>query len=136
MPKATDFKLPKSLATCADLLYETQQERYALQRAVDTLSAREAALREHLIQHLPKSDATGVAGKTARVTIVTKQVVSVTDFPAYFDFVVRSYKKNPGALALIQRRVGDAAVKELWAAQKDVPGVTPLNVPTVSVTKV
>lgn len=133
---SSEFKLPKSLAACADLLYETQQRRYALQREADKLSDNEAALREHLIKNLPKSEATGVAGKSARVTIVTKQVVSVTDFNAYFEYVTKAYKKNPGAIALIQKRVGDAAVKELWAAHKNVPGVAPLNVPTVSVTKV
>lgn len=130
------IKLPKTLAACADLLYNTRVARYELAKQLDAMKATEAALTERLIQELPKSSATGVAGKAARVSVVLKTVVKTDDFDAVLAYVVKNYKKNPGTAALIQRRVGDAAVREMWNAGKEVPGVSPMDVPVLSVNKV
>ena len=130
------FKLPKSLAACADALYTTRAERLQLNKEVEALAAREALLREHLITNLPKSQATGVSGKVANAKIETSIVVRVEDWDAFHAYLRKETARNPGAWALMQKRVGDAAVKELWAAGKTVPGLQPLRVPVVSCTKV
>lgn len=129
------IKLPKTLAACADRLYEVRQLRLIKEREADAFIKEETALREHLIQNLPKSQATGVSGKTARVSILSKTVVQITDWDAYYGHIVKNYKKNPGIFALLQKRAGDAAVKEVWADGKEVPGATPMEVPTVSLNK-
>ncbi len=122
-------KLPKTLAACADEYYTVMQERLKLQRQVDELKKRETLLAEHLIQNLPKSDATGVAGKLARVTVVNKIRPEVEDWDALYGYIVKQSKKDPGVWALLQRRVGDAAVQEVWNAGKEVPGVKPFTYP-------
>lgn len=127
--------LPKTLAACADQLFIIRTERLKLQQSVAALEARESALREHLIKNLPKSQASGIAGKLARVSVVTKTVVQVTDWDALNAYVLKNGKKNPGVFALYQRRVGDAAVREMWAAGKEVPGTAPLDVPVISMNK-
>jgi hypothetical protein len=131
-----EFKIPKQLAVCADLLYTTRQERLALSKQVQELEARESSLREHLIQNLPKSQALGITGKFANATIETKEVVSVTDWDALYDYIVKSVKKDPGAWSLLQRRVGDASIKALWASNVKVPGVEKMLIPQVSLRKV
>ena len=67
-------KLPKSLAACADLLYETRQSRLKEKKVIDEFSALETALKERLINELPKGEASGIAGRVARVSINTKNV--------------------------------------------------------------
>lgn len=135
--KAPAFKIPSSLAVCADLLYTTQQTRFAMQKEVDALQARETALREHLINTLPKSDATGVSGKIAHACVDTKTVVQVKDWDKFYKNLIKEYaKEGLAAFTLLQKRVGDAAVKERWEAGKKVPGVEPFNVPVVSITKI
>ncbi len=57
-------KLPKSLAMCADLLYTTQQQRFALNKEAEKLQAIEVALRQHLIDTLPKGEASGTNPNT------------------------------------------------------------------------
>lgn len=132
-----EFTPPRSLAVCADLLYTLQQERYALQKSVDALEVKEGVLRKHLIEKLPKSDATGVAGKVARVNIEVKTTVKVIDWDAYYANIVKDYKKlGPAAFTLLQKRVGDSAVKDMWEAGKAVPGAEPYRVPVVSIHKV
>ena len=74
MATAAPVKFPKTLGACADRVYELRAKRLAAQKDVDAIEAEEKALKEHIINTLPKSETTGVAGKVARVTVVTKQV--------------------------------------------------------------
>lgn len=127
----TTFKPPKSLGACADRLYELRQQRLTVQKEVDKLAAEEAALREHIINTLPKSEASGIAGKLARVTVVTKQVPQVKDWDAFYKFV-----KKTGSFDLLQRRLTDQAIKERWEAGKEVPGVEHFNAVSISLNKV
>ena len=132
----TGFKMPKTLAHCADLLYKTQQERYAVQKKVKEMEAIESAIKERIIQELPKSDATGIAGKLARVYVENKTVVKITDFAAYIADVAAKMKKDPGAMALLQKRVGETAVKEVWESGKTLKGIEGMEVPVVRMNKV
>lgn len=127
----TTFKPPKNLGACADRLYELRQQRLTVQKEVDKLAAEEAALREHIINTLPKSEASGIAGKLARVTVVTKQVPQVKDWDAFYKFV-----KKTGSFDLLQRRLTDQAIKERWEAGKEVPGVEHFNAVSISLNKV
>lgn len=125
------FKFPKALGACADRLYELRQKRLEEQKKVDLIEAEEKALKEHIIQNLPKSEASGVAGKLARVTVVTKEIPQVEDWDAFYKYV-----KKTGNFDLLQRRLTDAAVKERWEAGKEIPGVKHFQVVSVSINKV
>ncbi len=136
MAKDPSFKMPKTLAACADLLYTTREARYALKKQVEALEANETELREYIIQNLPKSNATGIAGKVARVTVSNKIVAQVADWEKLYEFIVKSYKKNPGVFSLLQRRLGEKTAKEMLDAGKAPPGVKAIEVPVVSLNKV
>lgn len=125
------FKFPPKLGACADLLYKLREKRLEEQKKVDLIEEEEKALKEHLIQTLPKSEANGVAGKVARVSIVGKAVPRVADWDKFYKHI-----KKTGAFELMQRRVSDTAVQERWDAGKPVPGVESFNVTTVSINKV
>lgn len=125
------FKFPKQLGACADKLYELRQKRLEQQKVVDAIEAEEKALKEHIINTLPKSEASGVAGKLARVTVVTKEVPQVEDWDAFYKFV-----KKTGQFDLMQRRLTDAAIKERWENGKEIPGVKHFQAVTVSINKV
>lgn len=124
------YKFPKALGACADKLYQLRALRLAEQKKVDAIEAEESALREHIISTLPKSEASGVAGKVARVAVLTKTVAQVQDWDALYKYVARTKQFD-----LLQRRVSDAAVKARWEDGKAVPGVDKFNAVTVSVTK-
>jgi hypothetical protein len=128
-----EFKPPKSLATCADMLYKLREERYALNKQVDALQEKETALREYLINNLPKSSATGISGKLATVKVELKRIVQVEDWDKLQKYIIKNASK--GSFALLQRRVNATAVEEIWADKKTVPGCVPFSVPVVSVTK-
>lgn len=125
------FKFPKTMGACADRLYQVRELRLAEQKKVDEIEAEEKALKEHIIQNLPKSDASGVAGKIARVSVVTKIIPQVEDWDKFYAHI-----KKKGEFDLLQRRVSDTAVKERWDSGKQVPGVKTFNALTVSINKV
>lgn len=130
-PKLDPFKLPKSLAQCADLLYLTRQDRLAIQKVVEELEKRESMLKEEIIAKLPVSQATGIAGAVARATIVPKTIPRATDWAEIFKYV-----KKTDAFDLVQRRLSDAAVNERWDHGIEIPGVERFNTKTVSLNKV
>jgi hypothetical protein len=131
--KTTEFEIPSSLAAAADLFYKTREERLALQKEVNAIEEREKILKDHLVRSIPKSEATGIAGKLVRVSVVTKSVPQVEDWDAFYAYIVKTRKK--GGFALLNKAVNSASVKEIWDAGKDVPGVTPFNKVELSVNK-
>lgn len=126
-----EFVIPESLALCADLLYTTREERLKIDKVVEELKSREAQLREHLINNLPKSDASGVSGAVASATIKQKEEPVVEDWDSLYKYISRHK-----AWDLLQRRVSGPAVKARWEDKKVVPGVGMIIVPSISLTKV
>ena len=121
--------LPASDAAKADLLYKTRQKRLEVQKKVDELQRLETALKEHFINSLPK-DTSGVAGRVARVQTSPKDVPRVADWDKFYAFV-----KRKGAFYMLQRRLSEPAIKEVWDAKKEVPGVDRFKTVSVSCTK-
>jgi hypothetical protein len=131
MATEVKYKFPKALGACADKLFELRNKRLVEQKKVDLIAAEESALREHIINTLPKSEASGVAGKLARVTVVTKSVPQVKDWAAFYKYV-----KKTGSFDLMQKRLTDTAIKERWEAGKEIPGVVHFDAVSVSINKV
>jgi len=131
--KAKKQSIPKSLAAAADLYYAKREERLALQRQVDALQEFENEIKDHLINSIPKSDATGISGKVCRVSVVTKPKPIVEDWDAFYAHVAKNRSK--GAFALMNRALNAKAVQDVWDAGKQVPGVGTFNAVTLSVNK-
>ena len=129
-PKKEVFKIPKTTGECADLLYEVKAKRLAMQKQVEVLEENEKALKDHIIQTLPKSNASGVAGKVARVSVYSEDIPQVEDWDAFYAFV----KKND-AFELLQRRVATMAVTERLEAKQKIPGVKIFQAKKVSLNK-
>jgi hypothetical protein len=123
-------KWPTSIGACADLLFEIREQRLSQQKLVDELAAKETALKEHVIQSLPKGD-TGAAGRHHKVAVITKVVPRVEDWTKFYAYIAKTKRFD-----LMQRRVTDTAVQEMWDSKKQVPGVVPFQAVSVSLTKV
>lgn len=137
---ATTPALPKSLAACADMLYSTREKRLALAKQVDALQAQETSLREYLINNLPKSNATGVAGKLVRVSIEDKVVYSVDmehgGWESVRAYITKHQKKNPGVWGLLNKALNQATAKEMIESGAKVDGIKSMHVPVISMNKV
>lgn len=112
-----------------DLLYTTRAARYVVQNQIKKMEALEGAIEQYFIEKLDK-DSSGLSGKVARVQIETKTIPVVEDWPALYKHI-----KKTGEFELLQRRLGEGAIKERWEAKKRVPGVGRFNAKKVSCTK-
>ena len=121
---------PKSFGACADMLFDLKEKRLAAQKIVEEFAEQEKALKEHIIQGLPKGD-TGAIGKHHKVTVITKQIPQVRDWDAFYKYVSRTK-----SFELLQRRLSESAVNERLEAGKTVAGVEMFQAVTVSLTKV
>jgi hypothetical protein len=128
--KKAAFKIPKTLAECADLLYEIKAKRAAKQKEADEFKKQESELNEHLINNLPKGKATGVVGRLAKAIIDTEDVPTVADWDKLYAYIAKNK-----AFDLLQRRVSSTAVEERWEAKKEVPGIKKFKRVFVSLTK-
>lgn len=124
-------KLPKTLAQTADAAYALRDARLLLQRVVDLMQKDETALKEHLIQNLPKSQASGVSGKFANAKIEKVDEPTISDRAK-----LQAYLKKSGEFDLVSMRVNAKAVRERWDNKKKVPGVDAFTVVKVSLTKI
>lgn len=124
------MKLPKTLGEAADLLYKTKEKRLAAQKVVEQLADEETALKEHIIKTLPKSKASGVAGKVARVSTYNEEVNQVEDWDKFYTYV---HKHK--AYELLQRRVSNQAVEERLEAGEKLPGFKKFTIVKVSLNK-
>ncbi len=129
--KRPGFKLPKTIGACADAAYSLRMERLAAQKIVDSIKAEETQVREYIIQNLPKSESTGVAGKLARVTVMNDDVPQVDDWAKLYAHI-----KKTGDFDLLQRRVSNEAVQERWDNGKQIPGVKVFHAVKLSLNKV
>jgi hypothetical protein len=124
-----EFVLPPTAAECADLLYKARERRLELDHESERVKGLESKLQDWFITNLSTKQ-TGVAGQVARVQVEPKNVPQVEDWDKLY-----AYIKRTGAWELLQRRLGEAAVKERWDAKKQVPGVTVFHAKKVSCVK-
>ena len=123
--------LPTSIGLCADLYSEVRELRLAMQKHVDAVKQRENEVKEHIISNLSKSEDTGAAGKRYRAQITTKDVPALKDWDAFTAFVAEH-----GRWDLLQKRVSNKPVTDLWEDGEDVPGVEKFKTVDVSITKI
>jgi hypothetical protein len=122
---------PKEMGTCADLLWKLDQERKAIIKKAEAIETRQVALRKHIIDNLPKSKATGVAGRLARVKIDVKEILQAKDWDKVYKYILKV--KRPD---LLQRRLSEGAINEIIEAGHDVPGVEVFRCKVVSLGKI
>jgi hypothetical protein len=126
-PTPSKFKFPKSMAACADEYLLSRDARLAMDKQAALLKEKESALKEYIINNLPKSEATGVSGKLARVSVVTKTKLKVADWDKFYGHI-----KKTGSFELLNKALNQAAAQERFDAGKPVPGLDTYDDVTLS----
>ena len=143
-PPPSGLKVPKSLGSAADQMKDWENEQGRLNKLAGEAETKRKWLKAWLIENLKKrEDASGVAGVKCSVKLVEKEVPRAENWSLIYKAIVNDYLANvkrntgqeDGAFALLQRRLGDTHVKELWDAKKVVPGVSKFTYKDLSVTQ-
>ncbi len=135
MPKIFSIKvgagIPVLPGICADHYHEVRELRLAMQKEVDAVKAREAELREFIINTLSATDETGAAGEKYRAQITRDTKPSATDWEKIYDYIVENDRFD-----LLNKALSITAIKELWEAGEKIPGVSKVHVKSLSITKI
>jgi hypothetical protein len=131
--------MPESIGRCADMFRDVRELRLAMAKEVEAVEAFERKVKAHIIDNLSKSSDTGAAGLRFRAQIVNKIVPKImvdeddprVGWPQFWAYVVANSRFD-----LVQKRLADRAIKDMWEAGEVVPGVEEMKVPDVSITKI
>jgi len=122
--------IPKSLGVVADQLKKVRELRLLMDKEVKEVKDRETELHEHLIENL-SSDETGISGKAYHAQVMSKDVATVEDWEAVYDFVVEK-----DAFHIMGKSLNAKAVKEIYDNGDRIPGVKIMKNKKLSLTKV
>lgn len=142
-------KLPKSLGACVDLYKEWSAKRLAEKKDVDAIEAIEKAIKNHIIDNIPKGDE-GVVGSAYKAIRYNETIYQVEDWDAFYKWI-----KANDAFDVLNRAVNQSAITDRIDAlnvkidaanakvtdpkgrkpRKMLPGIKPFVAVKLSVTK-
>jgi len=133
MPRGeVDVKFPKTVGACIDDLYTRRAARLKLEKQVETMKVEERAFKDHIINELSKVKIDGAKGRVATAAITWKRTFVVADWAKYW-----AWARKDKLGVYVQKRIAIEAVRE-WSDEnkQPVPGVDPMDVVDLSLTKV
>jgi hypothetical protein len=128
-PKNPVSTFPKTLGAAIDLYYTLRAQRLDREKEVAAMQATESALGEHIMANFAAADVDGAKGKIATASISRSTQAEIEDWTKYLTWCA---KKDPAG---VQKRVGITALREHWDNGEKIPGVKPITVEKLSVTK-
>ena len=119
--KAGTAKKP-SLGLQIDALFKLRERLREIQQEekdqLELISAAETVL----LETMEREGVEKSTGKFATVSIAKVTSANITDWDAFWAYVFKNKYSH-----LLQRRVSDPAVRELWEGGKQVPGAEPFT---------
>lgn len=134
-PLLVGAPMPKSIGRCADLYHDVRDLRLLMEKECEAIKARETEIQEHIINNLSKSDDTGAAGLRYRAQVKTETKPQVNDEAGGWKALWK-YIADNDRFDLLQKRLGEKAIADMWDAGEAVPGVAKVHVPKLSITKI
>lgn len=134
--------IPPSIGRCADLFKDVQTLRRAMAKEVEEVEAFEKTLKAHMIDNLSRSEDSGASGLRYRAQRVEKDVPRVVGYvdgdedTAAGWHVLHEFIAKSGRFDLLQKRLGEKAVADMWAAGETIPGIGKFKVVDISITKI
>jgi hypothetical protein len=111
-----------TLGRAIDKAWALREKKRAKEAEIKAVEAEIEAMETLIIAKLDAEDTDSGRGKLASASVGETICFTISDFDAFTRFVRR---KN--YFHLLQRRVSDLAVRELYQGNKVVPGLTPFK---------
>lgn len=123
-------KKPASIGLQIDALYKLREELRARQEKVKAQEDLIRTAEETLMATMKEQGVEKSTGKLATVSISETVTGNVTDWDAFGAYVIKHKY-----LHLLQRRVSDPAIRELFEKNRAIPGVEPFTKQRLNVRK-
>jgi hypothetical protein len=119
---------PLTLGAATDKMWALREEKRLLAVEEKRISTELAALETTIFGLMDAQDTRKAEGKKAGISIGEATVGNVEDWDALWPYIVKNKYFH-----LVQKRVSDPGLRELWEKGKVVPGVQPFTKRTLSV---
>jgi len=125
-PRATKTKLavvkPVLVGSAIDALWELKQKKAEAEKAVKAIEEQIAAQEEVVFSAMDEQQLDAAKGSKSSASISKSTSFNIADFDAFTKFV----KKN-NFFHLFQRRLSEAAVREIFEVKGKVDGLEPFT---------
>lgn len=118
-----------TLGAAADKIWTLREEKRALDKQVNVLKADLEELETTIFGLLDAQDSRKAEGKKASISINESVVGNVEDWASFWPYIAKNKFWH-----LVQKRVSDPGLRELWALGKKTPGAVPFTKRTLSIT--
>lgn len=122
----------KMLARKADEYEMVRQSRLAIDKEAKKLKDKETELKTYLQEGLKLSGAQGIKGAKVAISLTEDEIPIIEDAETFRKYINRT-KRFDLAQSL---KPSSKAIKEMWDAGKEVPGITVLTRENISRSKV
>lgn len=121
-------KKPLTIGQATDEMWALREKKRALEASVKVVETQMKELEETVFGLMDAQDTRKAEGKSASVSITESTVGTVEDWDAVWTYIAKNKYFH-----LVQKRLSDPALRELWDMGKVVPGVQPFKKRTLSV---
>ena len=111
-----------TMGSTIDSLWSKREEKREAEAKIKVIESEIAVIEESLMERMDKEETAKSQGTKASVSITQAVVANVEDWASFHAYVAKNKYFH-----LLQKRVSDPAVRELWDAGKKVPGVQPFT---------
>jgi len=118
---------PITLGAATDKMWKLREEKRTLEAQVKVIETSMKELEGTVLGLLDAQDTRKAEGKSASVSITETVVGNVDNWDALWPWISKTKNYH-----LIQKRVSDPGLRELWALGKVVPGVQPFTKRTLA----
>jgi hypothetical protein len=123
---------PLPVGTIIDNLWAAREEKRTLEAQTKEVEGKIKEIEEGLMERLDAEGMDKATGRKASVSVTSSVVADVQDWDLLYPYIAKNKYWH-----LLQKRVSDPSVRELWDAGKKVPGILPftrkkLNIRTVA----
>lgn len=124
MATVTTLRKPKKLTVggLIDELSDLREQRRAIAKQDEALKSQYDEKELQLIELMDAEGCTKSTGRAASAGISTTTVFNTTNWDEFMAYLIKTKQSH-----LVQRRVSNPAVLELFAAKGAVPGLEPFN---------
>ncbi len=116
-----------TLGAATDTLWALREKKRAIDAQLKPVEEEIKAMEQVIFELLDAQDTRKAEGKHAAVSINESVVCNVDDWEALWPYIAKNKFFH-----LIQKRVSDPGMRELWALGKTVPGAQPFTKRTLS----
>jgi len=120
----------RNIGECIAYLYYIKQKKARINKITKKLNEMAEATELLLIKKIKEQGVEGLHSGNISASISEETFGNIKDFEAF-----ETYMKDSDSLFLLQRRLSQVAIRDLWASGETIPGVEAFTKTTLSLCK-